>query len=598
MDYLKVKIPDSENRLEYQKENGFFIENSRYFLEEIKGRNNTVKKELSNFVMQSLFHLVNGTNNSKRIFKIQRHTGEISIIEVWASEMKKDTFETILKSNRCTFLGSAEKLNVIFARLMDDETNAIFIDILGWNQDHGIYAFADSIFTSNNKLLRVDSLGIVTEPLEKRKYYLPAFGIANMKDSSQEAARLYSFKPGNLNFESWSNYYYKSFEANGAVGILFLILSVFRDIVFDQVRFFPFLFLFGDAGTGKTSFVERLLSIFGKDTIGVALNNSTISGLSRIVSTRNNSLFYLKEYTDETDEKAQDFVLTAYDGAGRTTGIKSTDNRTQNLSVKSGLIFDGNHLPNQNTAILSRMILLNFQKQNFSKEQSEAFEKLKHEAEFGLGNVLLDILQQREYFQQNFKKIFKENLVELKNSEVTLKFTDRMISHVALLLTPAKLLWERLSFPFDFNEATIEIVERAENQTHLLKKTNAITIFWEAFAYGIRNSEIMQYSEDLVNNKHADFRIKYDNLGNGIIQIKYPSLFPKYVKYCKTNNIKFLDSNSLKMLLVSESNKAFIPGMQKNRGLAYTDKVFGSCYQFAFQKKENSIEISEVEIMM
>ncbi|NQU53002.1 MAG: DUF927 domain-containing protein [Bacteroidetes bacterium] len=595
MDYTD-KIPDSKNPSEDQKKNGFFIENGKYFLEETRGKG-TRTKELSNFVMQSVFHLNNGTNNSKRIIKIQRYTGETNFIEVYSSEMKLATFETILKSNRCTFIGGTENLNLIFSRLMDDESEAFYIDVLGYIPEHNIYAFADSVITQSNQVEKVNELGIISDTNENKSYYLPSFGIANINDASHDTNRLYSFRPGNLTFESWAKYYFQSFESNGIIGILFLILSVFRDIVFNQVGFFPFLFLHGDYGTGKTSFVERLLSVFGKDTIGTALNNATITALSRIVSTRLNSLFYFKEYTSDTEENAQDFILTAYDGAGRTTGVKSNDNRTQSLVIKSGIILDGNELPVEKSAVFSRMILASFEKQNFSDEQKEAFDTLKNEAEIGLGNVLLDILKHREYFAANFKEIYSENLKDLKQSEISKNLRERMLNHVALLLTPAKLLHNKLSFPFSFNEATSQIIERALNQDELLKESNAVNIFWNAVAYGIRHCNINKYDETLYNNM-ADYRLKYDNTGDGIIQIKYPNLYPKYVTYCKSNNIKFLDKNSLKSLLTSEANKSFIRGSQKNRGVAYTDKIFNSCYQFAFQKKGNTIEVNDVEIIL
>ena len=78
---------------------------------------NKIKIKLSNFAGQSIFHLVNGTNNSKRIIKIQRNTGEITIIEVQSSEMKPESFETILKSHRCTFFGNSYQLKQIFCQL-------------------------------------------------------------------------------------------------------------------------------------------------------------------------------------------------------------------------------------------------------------------------------------------------------------------------------------------------------------------------------------------------------------------------------------------------------------------------------------------------
>lgn len=595
MDYLKDKIPDSKDASIDQKEFGYFIKNGKYFKEEVRGKNNS-KHELSNFVMQILFHLENGTNNSKRIIKIQRYTGEVYIIEVASSEMKRETFETILKSKRCTFLGGVEMLNIIFCRLMDKELEASYIDMIGYIPAHNVYAFADSVFTSGNQLIKVDELGVITLPDENKKIYLPSSGIANNKDSSQDNKRLYCFRPGNLDFEKWAKLYYEAWESKGAIGILFLIISVFRDIIYDRVGFFPFLFLFGGAGSGKTSFVKRMLAVLGNDLTGIALNNSTITGLSRIVSTRNNSIFYFKEYTRATDDKAQDFILNAYDGAGRTTGMKTNDNSTQSFKIQSGIIFDGNELPQDKHAVFSRMILLSFESDVFTDSQKNAFEILKDEFENGFGNVLLEILQHRNYFKENFKNIFNHNLQELKDSGSMLDFSERMLSHIALLLTPAKLLWGKLPFPFDFKEITNEIIERARAQNSLLKSSNAVTIFWESFAYCVRSGYVTEYEEHLGNSKTSDYRVKSID---SIIQIRFKNLYPKYSKYCRENNIKSLDSNTLISNLTEKGNKSFIPGTQESRkGVTYMDKKFGSCYQFAFLKKENCIEINEVEIML
>lgn len=258
---------------------------------------------------------------------------------------------------------------------------------------------------------------------------------------------------------------------------------------------------------------------------------------------------------------------------------------------------DGNELPVEKSAVFSRMILASFEKQNFSDEQKEAFEKLKNEAEFGLGNVLLEILKYRELFATNFKEAYRENLKDLKEADISKNLRERMLNHIALLLAPAKILHSKITFPFSFNEATLQIIDRALNQDELLKESNAVTVFWNAIAYGIRHGTVNEYDERLGNNK-ADFRLKYDCTGNGIIQIKYQNLHPKYVSYCKSNNIKSLDRNSLKSLLTSQANKSFIRNSQQNRGSAYTDFNFGSCYQFSFQQKDKGIEVNGVELLM
>jgi len=586
-----AKIPDSTNEHEDQREYGYFIKKGKYYITEYR-KEDSVTKELSNFVMQIEFHLVNGTNNSKRIIKIQRNTGEVSIIEVYSSEMKPDSFETILKSKRCTFLGSAYQLKIIFSHLMDQEKEAVILSTLGWNNELALYVFADSVYCGN-KILKVDEIGIIQDG--DKRYYLPAFGLANDSTEDFEVERRYSFREGKIDFAQWSTLVMHSFGPHGAIGILFLILAVFRDIVFKEVRFFPFLFLFGEWGTGKTSYVEMFLSLFGSDTTGTPLNNSTSVALSRIVSTRVNSLFYFKEYTSETDEKAQDFILTAYDGAGRTTGIKSTDNKTKCYPVRSGLIFDGNQLPTQKAAVLSRMVLMNFEESKYTSQQREAFNKLKAEAESGLGNVLLEIFANRSAFEKDFRQGYNAYISELKSMK-QFSFSERTLNHIALLMTPAKILWNHLSFPFELLDVWNLILENAEYQQNLIKQSGTISVFWEAFANCFKKGLIVCF--DGLNAKFAHFNIKNLDTTQGIIQIKLPGIYPNYVRYCRENNITFLDQNSLRMILTSKANRDFISGTQKGRGAAYTDKYFGTCYQFSFKKIESSIFISEIEINM
>jgi hypothetical protein len=63
---------------------------------------------------------------------------------------------------------------------------------------------------------------------------------------------------------------------------------------------------------------------------------------------------------------------------------------------------------------------------------------------------------------------------------------------VALLLTPAKLLIKKLKFPFSFNEITNAVVDNAIEQNRLLKQTDEITVFWTAFAWGVKNGNLVQ----------------------------------------------------------------------------------------------------------
>lgn len=594
MDLKDLHIPDSPDPRKELDEFSFFIENGRYFTEEIRGKKK-VKIDLSNFVMKSVFHLLNGTNNSQRIIYLQRYTGKDTdshLVEVFSSELKPEAFETILKSKRCTFYGQSYYLKKIFAKLMDSEIEATILQLLGWNSEHELYVFADAIY--DGELYTIDNLGIIKA--KNKQYYLPAYGFANIKNEDWQLERKYKFRAGMTNFKTWADLYYKAYGNNGAIGIMYALLAAFRDIVFEDVGFFPFLFLFGDFGTGKTQFTSNLLYLFGDDVIGMPLKNATIVAYSRQVSSRCNSLVYFKEYTADTDEYAEDFILTAYDGAGRTTGIKSNDNKTKSYPVRSGIIFDGNHLPTQKTAILSRMILLNFEDSKFTLNETEAFNKLKVLAVHGFGNVLLEILRNRDQVKKNLRSSFLDAAQKIRKKDYSLP--ERTINHLSLMYALFDVLRTSLIFPFNEELIKKTLLENAMDQNQLLKESGAIHVFWESFSNGISRGELHEFNKELNNQKNCHFRIV--NIEGSekdiILQLRYRETYPFYVRYCKNNNIRFLDKNSLLKLLTSTANTSFRKTEQKGRGRGYTDITFGFCYQFSASMVEKRVFINEIEI--
>src|SRR5674476_1146940 len=120
--------------------------------------------------------------------------------------------------------------------MLDDEEEAFILAEMGWNQEHQVYVFADALYSVKHDLLKINDIGIVE--CENKKYYLPAFGFANLNNEDFKTERLYRFIGGSINLQKWSNLYFNAFGENGVVGILFLILSLFRDIVFESVGFF------------------------------------------------------------------------------------------------------------------------------------------------------------------------------------------------------------------------------------------------------------------------------------------------------------------------------------------------------------------------
>lgn len=588
-------IVHKEKESEKKKAQVTHKEDGSLHLSEKAESNQIICTIISNFVSRSLFNLHNGTNNSKRIFYLQNENGNTCIVEVMSSEMKSESFETILKTQQCTFLGNAYILKRIFLELMKEEKNAFIIESLGWNDLHQVYAWADALF-HHDRIYRINELGIVS--IKNKHFYLPAFGIANQNNADYAKDKLYQYKQGDLNFKTWAELYFSAYGNNGAIGIIYMILALFRDIVFNQVSFFPFLYLFGDFGTGKTHYSEKLLNLFGEDVVGHSMNNITTVAITRIFSARTNGLVYAKEYTNDTAPYIEDFILAGYDGSGRTTGIKSNDTKTKSMDVNSGGLFDGNYIPTKKTAILSRLILLIFDENKFSADKTEAFNKLTDLAKDGFGLVLKNVLTCRETFKEKFRPTYLKCIREVKEFENQndIAFADRTLSHFALFLSVYDILNLSIPFPFSRSQLREILVENAQSVTDLLKESSVVNIFWEAFNYNVKNGYLSGYSQELQNAKKAHYRKKVDASGEITLQIKLQSIYPFYIRYCKDNNISSLDLSSLRMILTSSSNKCFIHNHQKGRCKSYTDFDFGACYQFSVIQSENGIIVNEVEI--
>lgn len=151
--------------------------------------------------MDSVYHLMDGTKESKRLIKFQRNTGEITVNEITSSELNLDKFKKVIRSisgRGLTFFGNTQNLDTILTYLYDNEKNAIAVNQLGYQQESKAYCFADATITHDNKLLYPDKLGIVNHGISA--YYLPPFAYTNLDDKSYSGQRKFTYKAGNLNF--------------------------------------------------------------------------------------------------------------------------------------------------------------------------------------------------------------------------------------------------------------------------------------------------------------------------------------------------------------------------------------------------------------
>lgn len=573
-------IKDSETIEADINEKGYWIEHSSFYMREfIKGAPNNVR--LSNFAMKFLYHFKDDTQDTKRLIQLQNaNNGLTTCIEVLSSQLTPDRLETILKSNQSTFLGNSFQLKKIICDLMIHEQQAIHLNRLAYNQDEKFYVFSNGIL-KDNKFIPADD-GLIN--INKQTYYIPAFANANLKDRAYDEERKFIYKQGKLTLNQYSNLLFKAYGTDGLIGLSYLINSLLRDIIIQETNFFPFLFLFGQAGTGKSTYIHFLTSLFGENDPGTPLKGSTLKSLGRTLAQKTNGLVFFKEYTNGIDENIVNFLKNAYDLVSYKIAQQSTDSRTHTFFVDSGLIMDGNELPTAENAMFDRFIILNFNNNTFSEESNKAHKVLNDEAKIGFGQIIKEILSFRGDFAKEYTETYRNTLKELKTKDFNgFKLKDlpeRNLKHVAFILTPFVLMSNSLKLPLTFSQIADKLIQDAIEKNAMLFELKDVNVFWDAVSADRQLDSRAKILEDVT--------FKVDHVEK-ILYIKLNECYTVYVQHCKSCDISYVDKTTLKKLLTTQ--KYFLAGSQKGRGNDYIKKGFGSCYRFSFERVEYDIRV-------
>ncbi|WP_321514953.1 hypothetical protein [Marinifilum fragile] len=585
---IKTPLPmDSLDPEVGMEKNQFYIKNGCYYTR-VTLRGKTIEKVLSNFTMEILYHISDDSNDSKRLIKFQRKSGEIAIHELSSSQLDINLFKKTVRSFKgkgLLFSGNLDDLQNITRVLFDNENEAEEITTFGQQINMEAYAFSNCIINQSGEIYKFNDAGIAR--INEECFYSAPVAQLNSKTSKYKNEKEFALEIGLINVEEFIDLLYQAYGAHGVIGFSFVTSALFRDIIFKRLRLFPWLFLFGDQGDGKSTFASFLMSLFGNELGGHSLFNSTSKALSRLASQRRNALLYLKEYSNDIERATLDFFTVGYDGELYTMAQKSVDNKTLSLEILSAAIVDGNELPSKERAQLARMIVLFFGKSRFTNESTDAYNKLEEARRQGLGQIIMSLYGYRSMFKNNYKITYDSIFNELKNKTEELNdFDDRQVRHIAFLLCPFKLLEDQINLPISYESLQESIIESFMEQVELIKDISDINIFWASLAHK-RASSYKEVLRGLVYYIDEDKEILY---------LKLKEAIPYYNEYVNRNNLQRKDFATLKSLLTGKGNKCFVRSKQGSRpGVAYTHAKLGSCYQFKFKKGNYGIIMNKHE---
>lgn len=300
---------------------------------------------------------------------------------------------------------------------------------------------------------------------------------------------------------SWFKDYAFSFGYNGLISLAFWSASLFAEQFRREKKSFPFLAVVGQPGTGKSTMLEFLWRLYGRDEGGAGYEGipltdaSTKVGFYRMMEQVSNlpTVFIEDKETEENRSKKFDYehFKASYNGRIlRVTGKATQGNETHTPKFRSTIVVGQNAKVDGSQALRERFIELCFDKSNFTTQSWESalrIEKLQTKDLCGYRHHLLK--NQSRYLKILFES-YEDGLNWLiesgkKHSKGPLK-NNRITHNYALVYGGGKLLLDIFKgfTPMLWESFTKELLSLAlDRQESVAVDSHLIQIFFQTFEY-------------------------------------------------------------------------------------------------------------------
>lgn len=547
---LEQLLPDIKKYGLYQSDNKIYVCAGGYSF------------SVSNFSIEILQHM-NDEKFPKKLLRIKNTDNKEVIFDTNSENLNslQQFFNAMTGQGNFLFKGDNKQLKLLLPYLMDKMGDGKKIDVLGWQPDAEIFVFNNKCIDDFGNEVPMDENGIIV--YNNVHYYVPSANKIYKKAPNRFVAQkkfrvIENPTPFNTVLSE-----IKAVHRDHAISaILFVLASLFRDIIVKDIKAFPIFFLYGPGSSGKDELSRIIQSFTGDPQSSINLEGgaSTMKAQIREFAQFRNGISQLSEYK-RGDVKLDGMIKGLWDLNGYKRGNIESLVSTDEVAIEAAVILTGNEYP-QPAPLIMRLLWNEMIKNEFSEAEMDKFDKLKDIVDKGLSGYSFELMKHRQMVKEKFARTQREWKVMI--SQAFPGAIARMVTNYSIIATMYTLFKDTIMFPFTQQEMLDYFRVCIDQQLTKINTSSVTTRFWDIFVTSLRgNKDDRLQANQVVAVEGTNLYINWKHTYSKIQR----SWYIHFQESAPSNN-SLLEALEKAGLIVEKLSKyAFRPGKPENGGI-------------------------------
>lgn len=440
---------------------------------------------ISNFSIEIVQHMQDEKFPMKLI-RICNIYGSEKIFDILSDKINSlPSFKNVVTSfGNYYFSGTPSQHERLLRYLFDRMGTGRKISILGW-QTEGFWAWNNKIVIPQGEDIVLDKTGLFN--YQNTCYYIPSAN-ANYENNAfmYVAQKRFKSTATSLAPPEYFRQMYKVHRSHAITAILFGIGAFYQDVIVAGTGFYPLLFLYGPASTGKDNLCEAVQSLMGIPQTAIQLEGgaSTIKAQIREFSQFSNGISQLSEY--KRGNPQIDGVLKGlWDRRGYKRGTIESPVATEEVPILSATILTGNDCPDAE-ALITRLLWEEMKQQEFDDEAKKQYNVLKDMCKKGISGMADFFIHKRDFFADKFLETYREAKRNFTKGELFKNVPSRITDNLSVLRAVFNIFKNDWIFPFTEEEMLAHFEIMVDSQRKKIETDSAANRFWDCILVCMR----------------------------------------------------------------------------------------------------------------